>query len=213
MAPRMTVDQPVAVRGALAQHEQSRPSPMQVSRGTDLLEPHWWVLMCLHMCRGKGQGSNHRLQCELCDKFCHPACAARMNGEESAPDVMPVDGQEQKWRCPICSPAYNKGHEDGFEEGACGWALDLPSASKAARKEYICMWPGCEFHGTKDWRSKSHLDDHHMQHEPVLCEFCGVYKASSKKTQRTHANKCPEEIARLQHAQDEAEAESPVDGQ
>jgi hypothetical protein len=26
-----------------------------------------------------------------------------MNGEESAPDVMPVDGQEQKWRCPICS--------------------------------------------------------------------------------------------------------------
>ena len=76
--------------------------------------------MCLHMCRGKGQGSNHRLQCELCDKFCHPACAARMNGEESAPDVMPVDGQEQQWRCPICSsPAYNKGHDDGYEEGVC----------------------------------------------------------------------------------------------
>ena len=24
-----------------------------------------------------------------------------MNGEESAPDVMPVDGQEQQWRCPV----------------------------------------------------------------------------------------------------------------
>ena len=41
----------------------------------------------------------------------------------------------------------------------------------------------------------------------------GLIWDSSKKTQRTHVNKCPEEIARLQHAQDEAEAESPVDGQ
>ena len=104
VAPRMTVDHPVAVRGALAQQEQSRPSPMcksAVGQTCSQREPHWWVLMCLHMCRGKGQCSSHRLQCELCDKSCRPACAARMNGEESAPDVMPVDGQEQQWRCPV----------------------------------------------------------------------------------------------------------------
>ena len=91
-------------------------------------------------------------------------------------------------------------------ESAPDGAVDVPIDAKATAAAE-----------TKDWRSKSHLDDHHMQHEPFLCDFCGVYTAFGQlqedsedprqqvpKTDRTSAACSRSTKLRL--------IESPVDG-